>query len=196
MAIVAIVYHSGFGHTKVLAEAVQRGAARVDGTDARLIPVDELPGAVKGQPLGGRWNELAQADAIVFGSPTYMGSITAEFKKFMETSSGPWFAQAWKDKLAAGFTNSGSLSGDKLNTLLDMAVFAGQHSMIWVNPGILPSSMTNDGQDLNRIGSWIGVMAQSENAAPEVTPPPGDRRTAELLGQRVAEVARRWLRGK
>jgi NAD(P)H dehydrogenase (quinone) len=124
------------------------------------------------------------------GCPTYLGSVSAEFKRFMESSSSIWLEQGWKDKLAAGFTNAGGLSGDKVNALIDIAMFAAQHSMLWVSQGLFYNS-----EGINRMGSWIGMMAQSENAPPEETPPPEDRATAELFGERVARVAVRWARG-
>ena len=60
---------------------------------------------------------LAAADAIVFGSPTYMGGVSWQFKKFADASSKPWYVQAWRNKLAAGFTNSATLNGDKFSSL-------------------------------------------------------------------------------
>ncbi|USO00195.1 MAG: flavodoxin family protein [Phycisphaeraceae bacterium] len=190
MPTIAIVYHSGFGHTKVIAASVARGAAAVDGVDARLISVDELPPPGPDRSLAGRWPELDRADAIILGSPTYMGTVSAEFKRFMESSGSIWLAQGWKDKLAAGFTNAGGLSGDKVNALIDMVMFAAQHSMIWVSQGLF-----YDDTGINRMGSWIGMQSQSTDDPPEVTPPPEDHRTAELFGERVALAAVRWARG-
>lgn len=159
------------------------------GAEAALVQVSELPAPGKDGVYQGRWRELNDAAAIIFGCPTYMGSVSAEFKKFMEHTSGIWFKQGWKDKLAGGFTNSGGLSGDKLNSMLDLIVFAGQHSMIWVSQGIMPSAFTGDGLDLNRMSSWLGAFAQSGNEPPEVTPPKSDRDTAEKYGRRIAEIA-------
>ena len=113
-----------------------------------------------------------------------------KFKLFMEASSLVWGRQLWKDKLAAGFTNAGGLSGDKVNCLIDLAMFAAQHSMIWVSQGLF-----YDDQGINRMGSWLGMQAQSDNGPPEETPPPEDRRTAELFGERVARATRRWAEG-
>lgn len=192
MPTVAIVYHSGFGHTKVLAEAVARGASSVAGTKAVLLSVDDLPGPGPDRKLPPAWDAVHAADAIVFGSPTYMGDVTAKFKKFMEDSSGVWFTQGWKDKIAGGFTNSGGLSGDKLHALLTMMVFSQQHSMIWVGTGLMADG--NTPESINRIGSYSGPMAQSDNAGPDVTPPAGDRKTAELFGARIANAAARWTR--
>ncbi|HNY48134.1 MAG TPA: flavodoxin family protein, partial [Casimicrobium sp.] len=120
MSSVAIVYHSGYGHTKAVAEAVNKGVASVAGTTAYLISVTDIEG---------QWQTLAKADAIIFGSPTYMGSASAPMKAFMDASSKVWFTQGWKDKLAAGFTVSSNQSGDKLATLQQLVTFALQHSM-------------------------------------------------------------------
>ncbi|PWE39264.1 flavodoxin family protein [Pseudomonas prosekii] len=185
MSNVVVVYHSGYGHTRVMAEAVARGVEQHPGSTCRLISVEDVDA---------QWAHLHAADAIIFGAPTYMGSASASFKNFMEATAGFYLAQPWRDKLAAGFTNSGSLCGDKLNTLLQMAVFAAQHSMIWVGLDLLParsSSGVFDGQ-LNRLGSSLGAMAQSNvEQAPGDAPPPEDRCTAAHLGERVARLAER-----
>ena len=187
-ARVAVVFHSGSGHTRVQAEAVHRGAARVPGIRADLIPVDELES---------RWDVLDAADAIVFGTPTYMAGPSAPFKAFLDATAPRWQEQQWKDKLAAGFTNSAGLNGDKLATLQALALFAMQHSMVWVGLGLLPGNHTSTGsaEDLNRLAGFLGAMAQSNADQPaDVVPPLADQRTAEHLGNRVAQAARRWRR--
>ncbi|HWK44169.1 MAG TPA: flavodoxin family protein [Stellaceae bacterium] len=190
MSSIAIVFHSGYGHTKVVAEAVARGAEKVPGTAVLLVPVEDVEQ---------HWDALDAADAIVFGAPTYMGSASAPFKTFMDASSKKWFTLAWKDKLAAGFTNSASQSGDKLSTLFQLAVFAAQHSMLWIGTGLPPGNNNSKGsvEDLNRLGSFLGVMTQSNaDQGPDVAPPKADQSTAEHLGTRVAEATQRWLNGK
>lgn len=197
MVKVAVVYHSRYGHTKKQAEAVARGAAQVAGVQADLVSVEELPGPdAQRQLTGGKWSVLHAADAIIMGSPTYMGSVSAGLKEFMEHTSGLWLKQQWKDKLAAGFSNSGSWSGDKLNTLVDIALFAAQHGMIWVGLGLLPGNNTSKASptDLNRVGASLGAMAQSNvDQGPDAAPPESDLKTAEQLGARVATAAKRWL---
>lgn len=188
MSKIVVVYHSSYGHTEAMAKSVKDGAARVSGSEVQLISVTEIEG---------KWELLHEADAIIFGCPTYMGSASAEFKKFMEASSHIWAEQKWKDKLAAGFTNSGSQSGDKLNTLVQLAIFAAQHGMLWVSLGILPgnNASTASINDLNRLGSFMGAMAQSNvDQGADAAPPANDRETAALLGQRVAEQAQRLNR--
>lgn len=181
MARIAIVYHSGYGHTKVIAEAVARGAASMPGTEATLVPVEEIER---------HWGTLEDSDAIVFGTPTYMGCVSGSFKMFMDATARIWAEQKWKDKLAAGFTNSMGLSGDKLNTLQTLAVFAAQHGMLWVGLGEL---VVPDG--VNRLSSYLGAMTQAGNVPPDQEPGPADQATGETLGRRVARSAERWRRG-
>ncbi len=182
MAKVIVVYHSGYGHTQRMAEAVAAGAG------ATLLPID----AAGNLPADG-WDTLNAADAIIMGSPTYMGSVSWQFKKFADESSKPWFTQQWQDKVFAGFTNSASLSGDKLSTLHYMFTLAMQHSAIWVGTGLMPSN-TKAAQrnDVNYIGSFSGAMAQSPSDSSPDEMPPGDLETARLFGKRVAEVAAKF----
>ena len=195
---VAVVYDSGSrgypalsGRTRVVAEAVARGAEAVEGTHVTLIPAAES---------ADHWETLDAADAIVFGCPTYMGSGSAVLKAFMEETIQPQFLeQRWKDKLSAGFTNSAGMSGDKLLTLQQLAGFAAQHGMIWVTLGQLPGWQTSTGsaEDENRLASFLGLMSQSNaDQGPDLAPPPSDRTTAERFGRRIGETAHRWTRGR
>lgn len=196
MAKIAIVYHSNYGHTKLQAEAVRRGAGSVPGSEASLYTAEEATA---------RLDELDGADAIVFGTATYMGNIAAGMKAFMEASVGKWFAAAWKDKIAGGFSNSASFSGDKLNTLQGLVVFAMQHGMIWVGTGMFPAasdpaslnSVAGPGPEVtNRAGSFIGPMAASFQVSPPDAPPTGDLATAEAYGRRVAEITIQFGKGR
>jgi multimeric flavodoxin WrbA len=188
---VAVAYHSGYGHTARQAEAVARGAAAVPNTAVELLSVEN--------PTDALWAALDRADAIIFGAPTYMGGPSGVFKVFADASSKVWFADGWRDKIAAGFTTSGHMQGDKLNTLIYFAILAAQHGMHWVNLGMKGGWDTSAGSadDLNRLGGWLGAMAQAnKDQGPEVTPPPSDLLTAEALGRRVALVAQQLARGR
>jgi len=182
---VSIVYFSGSGHTSKLAEAVARGAASVAGTSARLVPLsgdDIVKGRFENEPV---ISQLDASDAIVFGSPTYMGGPAAQFKAFADATGSKWLSSAWRDKLAAGFTVSNSPSGDKLSTLQYLFTLAMQHGMVWVGLGEMP--MQPNGT--NRLGSFMGAMAQAGFDSPEVAPSADDKATGELLGRRVATLA-------
>jgi len=179
---IVIVYFSGYGHTKRMAESVAQGAG---GT---LLAVD----AEGNLPEGG-WDTLAAADAIIFGAPTYMGNVPWQYKKFIDASSKPWFTQQWKDKIAAGFTNSASMNGDKLSTLHYLFTLSQQHSMIWVGTGIMPSnSKAATRNDVNYVASFSGAMASTPSDASADEMLPGDLDTARLFGVRVADVAKRF----
>lgn len=178
--VVAVVYHSGYGHTQKQAEAVAEGAA-AGGGQVLLVPVAEADT---------RLDEITSADAIVFGAPTYMGSVSGQFKTWMDGTSKVW--GKWNGKLAAGFTNSASQSGDKLNSLMQLSVFAAQHGMVWVSLGLMPGNNSSKGSvnDLNRLGSFLGAMAQSNSdEGPDKGPIRSDLDTAKHLGQRVATLA-------
>lgn len=189
---VAIVYHSGYGHTARQAEAVAEGVRQAGGACALLLPVEEAQR---------RWDDLHAAHAIVFGAPTYMGAASASFKAFQEATSKVMMAGGylWKDKIAAGFTNSGARAGDKLSTLLQMVLFAAQHGMHWVSLDLPPANDSTSGseEDLNRLGFWIGAAAQSNSdEGPDRAPPEADLATARHLGARVARVTRAFVRGR
>jgi len=177
MTQIAVLYHSGYGHTQRVAQYVAEGAG------ADLIAID-----ADGNISDADWAALDAADAIIFGSPTYMGMASWQFKKIADASSKRWFSSAWKDKIAAGFTISASPSGDKLSTIQYFITLAMQHGMVWVGQ---PSM--NDGT-INRIGSNSGLMAQVGPTSPAADIPEGDLDTARQYGQRVAQVAKK-LRG-
>ena len=182
MSHVVVVYHSGYGHTQRLAQAVAEGAG------APLIAID-----AEGNLPEGAWEQLAQADAIVFGSPTYMGGPSWQFKKFADASSKPWFGQAWKDKMFAGFTNSASMNGDKFSTLAYFFTLAMQHGGVWVGNGMMPAnSKAAQRNDVNYLGTFSGAVSQSPADASVQEMLPGDLETGRQFGQRVAAAAARW----
>ncbi|PWW40319.1 multimeric flavodoxin WrbA [Idiomarina loihiensis] len=183
MRSVAVVYHSTYNNTKAQAEAVFRGLNQEANIQARLIKVDEMN--------DDDWKFIGQAKGIIFGSPTYFGSLSSKFKAFMEKTGGIWAEQGWRNKLASGFTSSDCASGDKLQALQQILLFAAQHSMNWVNLGLLPGNF-DQGQDeknLNRLGGWIGAMAQRDKASGKLYP--CDLTTAEFLGRRFADALKR-----
>lgn len=187
MSKVAVVYHSGYGHTAAVAQAVARGATSVAGAEVQLIPVADIDQ---------HWDDLSNADAMIFGTPTYMGSVSAQFKGFMDASAKVWFTQGWKDKIAAGFTHSGSQNGDKFNTVTQLFTFAMQHGMIWTGLGLMPGNNTSKGGlgDLNRLGGFSGALTQSNNDQGAEAISEADLKTAEHLGKRVALVTLQFAR--
>jgi NAD(P)H dehydrogenase (quinone) len=185
MSLITIAYHSGYGHTKKVAEHVANGANSVEGVTAVLLDVTKVDESADGYPTG--WDLLAASNGIIFGTPTYMGGPSGPFKTFADATAKAWFAGAWKDKIAAGFTNSMSNAGDKNSTLYYLSTLAAQQEMIWVSLGI-----KSNGVDQNRNGYYLGLGTQSDNAPAEETPNAGELKTAHDFGVRVANAVVRW----
>jgi NAD(P)H dehydrogenase (quinone) len=182
---ISIIYFSAFrGHTEKLAQAIAQGAKSLPGIDLRLIPVVSVDD---------HWDYIHASDAIIFGSPTYMGSVSARFKEFIERLAGDaWLQRAWVSKLAGGFTVSAGRSGDKWSTLMQLFVAASQMGMLWVSLPICGGHYSTAGSedDLNRLAGYIGVMAQANiDQGIQQAPPSSDLRTAELYGAHIAQVA-------
>jgi NAD(P)H dehydrogenase (quinone) len=189
MATVSIIYFSGSGHTTKLAEAVNKGAASVSGVKTNLISINN-DDIVKGRYSNDDvFAKLDASDAIIFGSATYMGGPAAQFKAFADASSVKWFSSAWRDKIASGFSVSGSPSGDKFSTLQYFHTLAMQHGMIWIGLGEMP--MQPNG--VNRLGAFAGAIGQAMQESPDVAPNDADKLTGEVLGKRVALATKRWL---
>ncbi|MFD9631052.1 flavodoxin family protein [Streptomyces violascens] len=186
---IAIAYYSGFGHTDVLAKAVRAGATEA-GAEVTLIRVDTITDE--------QWAVLDSADAIIFGSPTYMGSAAGKFHVFAESTSKRWAARAWRDKIGAGFTNAACKAGDKHSTLGYFATLGAQHQMNWVNLGLHPGwhTTTESENDLNRLGYFNGAAATTPADLPADDVHKADIATAEFLGARVAQHTAVVLAGR
>ena len=192
MTKIAIVYFSGFkGATEKLAESIAAGAKSVEGTVVRMIRTEEVDN---------HWQDLAEADAIIFGTPTYIGSIAAKFKEFIEKLAGEiWLERLWVNKIAGGFTVSAGRSGDKLSCLQQLVIFASQMGMIWVPMRITGGHYSSQGSeaDLNRMAGYLGVMAQANiDEDTSQAPPASDLATAKLHGNHIANVARQFAIGR
>lgn len=185
MTKVAIIYHSGYGHTAVVANCIAQGV--IDGGGApELLRIESAD-----QDFAPILAAATAADAIIFGAPTYMGDVSFPLKAFFEASSKVWFVSGWKDKVAGGFTNSASFAGDKANSLNSILILSMQHLMIWVGGGQPGGDHTNSdagADNINRLGYYVGVATQSDNASPDVTPSPGDREFARLYGVRITQI--------
>ncbi|MFO1233763.1 MAG: NAD(P)H-dependent oxidoreductase [Rivihabitans pingtungensis] len=167
MSKTVVVYFSGYGYTQRVAQA-GRGRAQLIAVDADNVP-------------DSAWDELADADAIIFGAPTYMGSVPWQFKKFADASSKAWFTRAWQDKVFGGFTVSASLNGDKQVTLINLQTLASQHGGIWVSLGLMPSNTLNASRnDVNNLGGSVGLLVQALSDAGAEAIPDGDIDTAAL----------------
>ncbi|MDP5133258.1 MAG: flavodoxin family protein [Paraglaciecola sp.] len=185
MVKVAIVFHSASGMTKKLAEAVSAGVLSVSEVNvfiSEIVGADIFEGRFKNSAL---IEELIDADAIIFGSPTFMGCVSAQFKAFADATGDLWAEKAWSNKIASGFTIGSNLSGDQLNTIQYMQILANQHGMLWASLDI-PGNFDAEGR--NRLGAQSGLITHSKDGELDTT----DLVTANYLGQRVANVAKKF----
>ncbi len=183
MSTIAIVYFTQTDITGQLAKAIALGAEKQGG-------IHVISHRISGQEITeGRFSntvlldQLEGCDAIIFGSPTYMGGVAAQFKAFADASSETWAMQKWAGKIAAGFTSGGAMNGDQSSTLQYIQTLAGQHGMIWIG---LDKTTNSGDQGLNRLGTQTGIVAQGIDS--EVHP--SDLATAEYLGERVASLVK------
>lgn len=174
----SVIYHSVSGTTHQLAQAIVEGAA-ITGIQVNAIRIQSE------DINNGRYtnldvlNALEEADGVIFGSPTFMGSVSAQFKAFADASSELWMHQALKNKLAAGFTIGIELSGDQLSTLQYMQILAAQHGMLWAGLDKSPGNRPH-----NRLGAHTGLIAQTSGQQIH----PTDLHTARYLGERIATL--------
>src|SRR3984957_20287625 len=169
---IPFVYFRGYGHRVKQAEAVRAGAESVTNSAVSVYRINEF-----GDLPSGALEELDLADAIVYGSPTYMGGPAWQFKKFADSSAKAFFARKWKDKLAAGFTNSASINGDKYSTIQYFWTLSQQHGQVWIGTGLLPANKSaNHPADVNWTAGFGGALAVSPSDAS-----PGKRRNRVTL---------------
>ena len=184
MSNIVVVYHSGYGHTERVAQTIAQAAR------AQLVKIDQ-----EGNLSEQDWEALNQADTIVFGSPTYMGNVSWQFKKFADATSKAWFTRAWSDKLFAGFTNSASMNGDKQVSLVYLQTLASQHGGIWISLGLPPSnSKAATRADVIILGGSVGLLVQSPADASVEEIPSGDLATATQFGERIAAITAKFSR--
>lgn len=186
MPKIVIPYYSASGHTRRLAEAVLEGVESIN-SEVSLINVEEMS--------EDSWSLLEKADAIIFGSPTFMGGVAGKYKLFLDETAyrGFWTERKFVDKMAAGFTVATYPSGDKLNTIIQLAIFAAQYGMIWVNNCDIGNKVSSSPNDHNEWGSWLGVMATSIADKSKLIGD-DDIHTAKQFGIRFANSVNRWVK--
>jgi len=177
---VSIVYFSATDVTTNLVHAAA-DAFKAKDIDTFLYGIDGkdiIEGRFKDADL---FPQLHASQAIIFASPTYMGSVAAQFKAFADATSDFWADQLWAGKYAAGITSGSAPNGDQSGTLLYMNTLACQHGMIWIG---LDIAYNNENLRLNRLGSQQGVVAHSINGETNEA----DLNTAKYLATRISKI--------
>jgi NAD(P)H dehydrogenase (quinone) len=200
---ILIVFYSRYGNTARLAEGIAKGARKVEGAEVMMRKINETaPAQIISKDE--KWQrahdemvrkyqaptlaELEEADAIIFGSPTRYGNMSAELKLFMDTTGPLWAQGKLISKVAAVFCTNSTAHSGKESTLLSMMIPLFHHGMIVVGvPQNVPQTAS--------AGSYYGATATS-GAAADRPPTADDLAVAEALGQRVAQVTQELLKGR
>jgi NAD(P)H dehydrogenase (quinone) len=202
---VLVVYYSMYGHVFQLAQAVADGARSVEGADVQLRRVQEfevVERATANNPTAQAAREkqkdvpvctvddLASADAIMFGSPTRYGNMAAQMKQLIDATGGLWMKGALEGKAAGVFTSTASTHGGQETTLVTMMITLIHLGMIIVG---VPYSTEGMIHTEGRGGTPYGASTIA-GAQGELSPHEHDLAIAKVHGRRVAEIARKLTR--
>ena len=198
---VLVVYYSMYGHIHGMAQAIAEGAASVDGVSVELKRVPEtLPdevlqamGAVEAQkqmsdvPIC-TVEELAEADAVIFGTPTRFGNMCGQMKQFLDATGQLWFNDSLVGKVGSVFASSNSQHGGQESTLLSFHTVLLHHGMVVAGlPYSFAGQMTMDEisggtpYGATTIAGGDGSRLPSEN----------ELAGARFQGQHVATIAKK-----
>jgi len=180
---IALVY---FTNTDVTGQLMKAAFSEIEKEGIELISHQILGKEI----IEGRFinqelmSSLHSCNAVIFGSPTYMGNVAAQFKAFADATSDFWECQKWAGKVAAGITSGTGLNGDQSSTLQYFSTLSSQHGMIWVG---LDAPFSDKVKAVNRLGCQLGVTACSPDGEVHST----DIESAKFLAHRVIEITKK-----
>ncbi|MFH1034776.1 MAG: NAD(P)H:quinone oxidoreductase [Pseudomonadota bacterium] len=198
-AKIQVIFYSMYGHIHRMAQSVAEGAAAVPGAEVEVFQVEELlstevlekMGAVASRqafadvPLA-QVEHMAQADAIVFGTPTRFGMMCAQMRSFLDRTGGLWAKGALINKVGSVFTSTGTQHGGQEATILSF------HTTL-LHQGMIVVGVPYSQPQLSEIGFISGgtPYGASTIAGPDGSraPLPSELEVARYQGRRVAEIA-------
>jgi len=195
MTKVLVLYYSSYGHIEAMAAAVAEGAASVPGTEVTVKRVPELvPDAVakgagikldQAAPLADP-NELADYDAIIFGTPTRFGNMAAQMRNFLDQTGGLWFAKALVGKVGSVFVSTASQHGGQETTITSFHTTLLHHGMVIVG---LPYTFEGNAE-MGEIsgGTPYGASTLAGNDGSRM-PSDNELAGARFQGAHVAQIA-------
>ena len=198
---VKVIFYSMYGHVYRMAEAIGEGAQNVDGSDVKLLQVQELipdealekSGAKKAResfahiPVANTEN-LVDADAIIFGTPTRFGNMCAQMRNFLDQTGGLWAEGALIGKVGSVFTSTATQHGGQETTIISFHTTLLHHGMVIVG---LPYSETRQ-MTLDEItgGSPYGATTIAASDGSRM-PSENELVMARFQGRHVAAIAKK-----
>ena len=198
-AKIQVIFYSTYGHVWRLAEAVAEGARAVAGSEVQVLQVAETLPADVLEKMGATGakkafahvpvadpRRLAEADAIILGTPTRYGSATAQMRAFLDNTGGLWASGALIGKVGSAFTSTASQHGGQETTLLTLSTF-------FFHMGMVIAGVPYSAQELMNLGE---VSGGTPYGASTIAGPRGERQPTEnelaiarAQGRHVAQVA-------
>jgi len=198
MPKILVLYYSMYGHVEKLATAIAEGARSVDGAEVSVKRVPELMPEEVARKAGAKLDqaapvaspkELADYDAIIFGTPTRFGNMTAQMRNFLDQTGGLWVKGALVGKVASVFTSTGTGGGNE-STIISFVPTLIHHGMIYVG---LPYACPE-------LADISEVKGGSPWGAATIAGPDGSRQPsakelalARFQGRHVAAIAKKLL---
>jgi NAD(P)H dehydrogenase (quinone) len=201
MSRLLVLYYSMYGHIERMAEAVAEGARSVAGTEVAVKRVPELVPAEVLRKSGAKTDqaapvaevaELANYDAIIFGTPTRFGNMTAQMRNFLDQAGGLWVKGALIGKVGSVFTSTGTQHGGQETTITTTHTTLLHLGMIIVGVPYSCTELTNMSEITGGSPYGAGTLAGSDGKR---QPSENELAIARFQGRHVAEIATRLTRG-
>lgn len=197
MTKVLVLYYSSYGHIEAMAAAVAEGAASIAGTQVTVKRVPELVADEVARGAGMKLDqsapvatpdELADYDAIIFGTPTRFGNMAAQMRNFLDQTGGLWFARKLVGKVGSVFVSTASQHGGQETTITSFHTTLLHHGMVIVG---LPYSFEGNAE-MGEIsgGTPYGASTLAGNDGRRM-PSDNELAGARFQGAHVAQIAAR-----
>ncbi len=196
MTKLLVLYYSMYGHVETMAGAIAEGAGAVDGVTVTLKRVPELMSAEKLAAVGGKVDqaapiaspkELGEYDAIIFGSPTRFGNMTAQMRNFLDQTGSLWLSGALVGKVGSVFTSTGTGGGNE-STIMSFVNTLIHHGMIYVGLPYACPELT-DISEVKGGSPWGAATIASPDGSRQ--PSAKELAQARYQGKHVATIARK-----
>ncbi len=195
MAKILVLYYSSYGHIETMAEAVAEGARRAGGVEVTIKRVPELVPAEVAEKAGMKLDqgaavatpgELADYDAIVFGTPTRFGNMAAQMRNFLDQTGGLWAKGALVGKVGSVFTSTGTQHGGQETTITSFHTTLLHHGMVIVGVPYTCEGLSNMNEITGGSPYGAATLAGGDGAR---RPSENELGIARFQGEHVARIA-------
>ncbi|MBT9446803.1 MAG: NAD(P)H:quinone oxidoreductase [Hyphomonadaceae bacterium] len=197
MTKVLVVYHSSYGHVETLAGEIAAGARAVGGVE---VTVKRIPETMSAEAMAAAHMktgqaapvatpaELADYDAIIFGTPTRFGGMSGQMRTFLDQTGGLWAKGALAGKVGSVFVSTGTIGGGQEATALSFYTSLMHHGMVLVTPGYGAPEMGEVVEIRGGTPYGAGTIAGADGSR---QPTEKEAAVARYQGKRVAEIAKK-----